>query len=117
MTQPATTSRVTPRAAAQSRRPLASRLAAAETAIILVAALVLSLLIKTFLIQAFFIPSAVDGATPSIEDDRIIVSQLSSRTPFDLHRGDVVVFKDPGGWLRPTSPPERGRRPRRDRLR
>ena len=33
-----------------------------------------------------------------IRDDRIIVSQLTPAV-FDLNRGDVVVFVDPGGWL------------------
>lgn len=27
---------------------------------------------------------------------------------FDVHRGDVVVFKDPGGWLPPYVAPDRG---------
>jgi signal peptidase I len=69
----------------------------AETALIVVLAVVLSLLIKTFLVQAFSIPSG------SMEDtlligDRVLVSKLTPGV-FDLHRGDVIVFKDPGGWL------------------
>lgn len=68
-----------------------------ELAMVLVIALGLSLLIKTFLVQAFFIPS------PSMENtlltgDRVLVSKLTPG-PFDLKRGDIVVFKDPGGWL------------------
>jgi signal peptidase I len=68
-----------------------------ETAVVLGTALVLSLLIKTFLVQAFSIPSG------SMEDtlligDRVLVSKLTPG-PFALHHGDVVVFKDPGGWL------------------
>lgn len=68
-----------------------------ETAIIVVGALVLSWLIKTFLVQAFYIPSASMEDT-LIENDRIMVSKMVPDV-FDLHRGDVVVFKDPGGWL------------------
>ncbi|MFC4614015.1 signal peptidase I [Cellulomonas algicola] len=68
-----------------------------ETVIILVSALALSLVVKTFLIQAFFIPSPSMHDT-LIEDDRILVSKLTPG-PFDLRRGDIVVFKDPGGWL------------------
>ncbi|MGN8246731.1 signal peptidase I [Cellulomonas soli] len=79
---------------------------ARETVIILGSALVLSLLVKTFLVQAFFIPSSSMHDT-LVEDDRILVSKLTPG-PFDLHRGDVVVFKDPGGWLEPTTPPDRG---------
>jgi len=70
-----------------------------ETAIILVSALVLSLVVKTFLVQAFFIPSPSMRET-LVEHDRILVSKLTPG-PFDLRRGDVVVFKDPGGWLPP----------------
>lgn len=77
-----------------------------ETVIILVSALVLSLVVKTFLVQAFFIPSGSMNDT-LIENDRILVSKLTPG-PFDLHRGDVVVFKDPNHWLpdeveKPTS--------------
>ncbi|AEE45641.1 signal peptidase I [Cellulomonas fimi] len=68
-----------------------------ETVIILVSALVLSLVVKTFLIQAFFIPSPSMEQT-LVEDDRILVSKLTPG-PFDLKRGDIVVFKDPGDWL------------------
>jgi signal peptidase I len=75
-----------------------------ETVIILGSALVLSLLVKTFLVQAFFIPSPSMHDT-LIEDDRILVSKLTPG-PFDLHRGDIVVFKDPGGWLPPGGEPE-----------
>lgn len=65
--------------------------------IILASALVLSLLVKTFLVQAFYIPSPSMHET-LIENDRILVSKLVPG-PLSLHRGDIVVFKDPGGWL------------------
>jgi signal peptidase I len=68
-----------------------------ETAIILVCALALSWVVKTFFVQAFFIPSPSMHDT-LIEHDRILVNKLAPG-PFDLHRGDIVVFKDPGGWL------------------
>ncbi|MFC8193180.1 signal peptidase I [Cellulomonas sp. NPDC057328] len=77
-----------------------------ETAIILVSALVLSLVVKTFLVQAFFIPSQSMHET-LIENDRILVSKLTPG-PRDLRRGDIVVFKDPGGWLQPVVEPQRG---------
>ncbi|QCB95343.1 signal peptidase I [Cellulomonas shaoxiangyii] len=77
-----------------------------ETAIILVSALVLSLVVKTFLVQAFFIPSQSMHET-LVENDRILVSKLTPG-PRDLQRGDIVVFKDPGGWLQPVVQPERG---------
>lgn len=68
-----------------------------ELAIIVVSALVLSWVIKSFFIQAFFIPSASMEDTFS-DGDRILVSKLVPGV-FDVHRGDVVVFKDPGDWL------------------
>ena len=65
--------------------------------VIFVVAVLVSFLIKTFLIRSFFIPSQSMEETLFI-DDRIIVNQLvPDVTP--LERGDVVVFRDPGGWL------------------
>ncbi|WP_240643926.1 signal peptidase I [Antribacter gilvus] len=77
-----------------------------EAAIIVVSALVLSWLIKSFLVQAFFIPSASMEQT-LVEGDRVMVSRLTPG-PFDLRHGDIVVFKDPGGWLPPYVAPDRG---------
>jgi len=68
-----------------------------ETAVVLVSALILSLLVKTFLVQAFWIPSMSMHNT-LWENDRILVSKLAPG-PLQVHRGDIVVFKDPGGWL------------------
>lgn len=67
---------------------------------ILGSALVLSLLLKAFLIRSFFIPSASMHDT-LVEQDRIIVNELVPNV-IPLQRGDVVVFKDPGGWLGPV---------------
>lgn len=67
-------------------------------------ALVLSLLIKTFLIRSFFIPSGSMLETLQI-DDRIIVNELVPDL-VPINRGDVVVFKDPGGWLGEIQTPE-----------
>lgn len=67
---------------------------------ILGSALVLSLLLKTFLIRSFFIPSGSMLNTLQIQD-RIIVNELVPNV-IPLERGDVVVFKDPGGWLGPV---------------
>jgi signal peptidase I len=68
-----------------------------DALVIVLAALVVSFFIKSFLIRSFFIPTESMEAT-LIRDDRIIVSQLTPAV-FDLNRGDVVVFVDPGGWL------------------
>jgi signal peptidase I len=70
--------------------------------IVFVAALLASLLIKTFLVQSFYIPSGSMENTLDI-NDRILVNQLEpDLTP--ISRGDVIVFKDPGGWLPPPPP-------------
>jgi signal peptidase I len=65
-------------------------------------ALGIAIVIKTFLIQPFYIPSQ------SMEDtllvgDRVLVSKLEPG-PFELDRGDVAVFVDPGGWLTTETP-------------
>jgi signal peptidase I len=80
---------------------------ARELVIVVGTALVLSLVIKTFLVQAFYIPSPSMEATLAA-GDRVLVSQLTPG-PLDLHRGDVVVFKDPGQWLDPVPEAQRGR--------
>jgi signal peptidase I len=71
-----------------------------EVVLVLVIALGLSLLIKTFLVQAFFIPSPSMEST-LIRGDRVLVSKLTPG-PFDLKRGQVVVFADPDNWLSAT---------------
>ncbi len=68
-----------------------------DVAISLVVAIVLSFLLKTFLVQSFYIPSGSMENT-LVPNDRILVSLLTPKM-MALQRGDVVVFKDPGGWL------------------
>jgi signal peptidase I len=77
-----------------------------ETVIVVAIALALSLLVKTFLVQAFYIPSVSMQHTLEV-GDRVVVSKLTPG-PFELQRGDVIVFTDPGGWLAPTPPPQDG---------
>ena len=71
-----------------------------EIVIVVVLAMALSFVVKTWLFQAFYIPSGSMENT-LVRDDRVIVSKLTPG-PFDLRRGDVVVFEDPGTpspWL------------------
>ena len=68
--------------------------------LIFLAALLISFLIKTFLIRSFYIPSSSMEQTLHV-DDRIIVNQLTPDL-MPVEHGDVVVFRDPGGWLTPT---------------
>jgi len=69
-----------------------------ETILLLVLALLLAIIIKSLFVQAFYIPS------PSMEpqfvkNDRILVQKVSYWGSASPSRGDIVVFKDPGGWL------------------
>lgn len=68
-----------------------------EVIIVLVCALVLSVVVRTFFVQAFFVPSASMENTLLI-DDRILASKITTNIS-GVSRGEVVVFKDPGGWL------------------
>lgn len=76
-----------------------------DLAVILLIAFVISFVVKTFLVRSFYIPSGSMKDTLQI-DDRILVNQLSPGV-MPVERGDIVVFKDPGGWLtaRATPPP------------
>ncbi len=68
-----------------------------ELTILVILALLVSLLIKSFLVQFFYIPSGSMENTLQIRD-RVAVN----RVPFignDVSRGDVIVFRDPAGWL------------------
>lgn len=86
------------------RRSRGVKLFIRDVVLILLAAIVISVGIKTFLIRSFYIPSGSMEDTLQI-DDRIIVNELVPDL-VPLEHGDVVVFRDPGGWLRPTAEPE-----------
>lgn len=76
-----------------------------DLVVIVGAALILSLLVKTFLIRSFYVPSGSMLSTLQI-NDRIIVNELVPNV-VPVEHGDVLVFKDPGGWLgtvEPTDP-------------
>ncbi|MFD8287066.1 signal peptidase I [Streptomyces lavendulae] len=72
---------------------------AGELPLLVVVALCIALLLKTFLVQAFFIPSGSMEQTIRI-GDRVLVDKLTPWFGAKVERGDVVVFKDPGGWLK-----------------
>lgn len=61
-------------------------------------ALVLALVIKTFFVQAFYIPSGSMENTIGI-GDRVLVNKFSPWFGATPDRGEVIVFRDPGGWL------------------
>jgi signal peptidase I len=69
-----------------------------EIPILVGVALLIALVLKTFLVQAFVIPSGSMEQTIKI-GDRVLVDKLTPWFGSRPERGDVVVFKDPGGWL------------------
>lgn len=80
------------------RRRTRARDAIVEWVVAIALALGAALLIKTYAIQAFVIPS--ESMLPTLQkQDRVLVSKFAYRVS-DLHRGDVIVFKNP-------TPPER----------
>ncbi|GAA5154321.1 hypothetical protein GCM10025768_25310 [Microbacterium pseudoresistens] len=72
-----------------------------DVLVILLVAVLVSFLVKTFIVRSFYIPSSSMENTLLIKD-RILVDELTPRWD-GYHHGDVVVFRDPGGWL-PISP-------------
>ncbi|PPH96022.1 signal peptidase I [Rathayibacter sp. AY1D1] len=99
MTTPAESVPLTSRRPPQRRRHGALLFLRDVVVIVLVAVLVSSL-VKTFLVRSFYIPSSSMNNT-LVQDDRIIVNELVPDV-VPLSRGDVIVFKDPGGWLQPV---------------
>ncbi len=65
-----------------------------ELPVLVVIAFAAALLIKTFLLQAFYIPSLSMAPTLKV-NDRVLVNKLSYDL-HDVHRGDLVVFENPG---------------------
>jgi len=97
MTEEISTTRTDRAGSASARRKRSTLLFLRDLLVIFVVAVLVSFLIKTFLIRSFFIPSQSMEQT-LVMDDRIIVNQLVPEVS-PIERGDVVVFKDPGGWL------------------
>ena len=67
-----------------------------------VGAVIVSSLLRAFVGQMFIIPSESMEST-LLRGDRVVVQKITG-----FNRGDVVVFRDPGGWL---SEPVEERRP------
>jgi signal peptidase I len=104
MTQNSLTTRSDRLASDSKRRKRSVALFLRDLLVIFVVALLISFLIKTFLIRSFYIPSG-SMETTLLVNDRIIVNQLEPKL-IPIDRGDVVVFRDPGGWLLPQPPLE-----------
>ena len=86
----------------KQRRTRGVKLFIRDVILIFVVAIFISVGIKTFLIRSFYIPSGSMENTLQL-DDRIIVNELVPDV-VPIQHGDVLVFKDPGGWLSPRPP-------------
>jgi len=86
-----------PRGARDKGRKRGTKHFVRDVLIILLIAIIISFLIKTYLVRSFYIPSASMENTLQI-DDRIVVNELEPAL-IPVQRGDIVVFRDPGGWL------------------
>jgi signal peptidase I len=73
-----------------------------ELTAVVIGAIIVASLLRGFVGQMFLIPSVSMENTLKV-NDRVVVEKLST-----TKRGEVVVFKDPGGWLTGTKTPERG---------
>ena len=76
-----------------------------DVLVIVLIAVIVSLVVKTFLVRSFYIPSGSMEDTLHIQD-RILVDEITPRFG-EYERGDIVVFRDPGGWLPPSTAPAR----------
>ena len=73
-----------------------------ELTVVVVGAIVVASLLRGFVGQMFLIPSVSMENTLQV-DDRVVVEKLSS-----VKRGQIIVFKDPGGWFTGPAVRERG---------
>jgi signal peptidase I len=108
VSSPATDTPDTPPSALRSRSRNRRRGALAllrDIVVIVLVAVLVSFLVKTFLVRSFYIPSGSMENTLLIKD-RILVDEITPRFG-EYDRGDVVVFRDPGGWLPPSTQPDR----------
>ncbi|MFH8488925.1 signal peptidase I [Streptomyces longisporoflavus] len=75
------------------------RSAIKEIPLLIGVALLIALVLKTFLVQAFVIPSGSMEQTIKV-GDRVLVDKLTPWFGAKPERGDVIVFEDPGNWLK-----------------
>jgi signal peptidase I len=100
---PAPSSRSGPNTGRDRRRGWLSFLR--DVIIIVLVAILVSFLVKTFLVRSFYIPSGSMESTLMV-NDRILVDEITPRFG-GYDRGDIVVFRDPGGWLPVRTDPPR----------
>lgn len=73
-----------------------------ELAVVVLGAVLVASLLRGFVGQMFLIPSDSMENT-LVRNDRVAVAKLGG-----IERGEVVVFRDPGGWLTGSSSRQRG---------
>ncbi|MDR2538516.1 MAG: signal peptidase I [Bifidobacteriaceae bacterium] len=66
----------------------------------LFAAAVIAVVVNLYVLEPFWIPSGSMRATLEV-DDKIWVEKIGVKLN-GVHKGDVVVFKDPGDWMGPA---------------
>lgn len=76
-----------------------------DVVVIVLVAVLVSFLVKTFVVRSFYIPSGSMESTLMV-NDRILVDEITPRFG-GYERGDIVVFRDPGGWLPVRTDPPR----------
>lgn len=73
-----------------------------ELPLLVVVAVAVAALLKTFVVQPYSIPSGSMERTlhgcPGCSGDRILTFKPVYSLDRDPHPGDIVVFRDPGGW-------------------
>ncbi|MEI7454205.1 MAG: signal peptidase I [Actinomycetes bacterium] len=77
-----------------------------EFPLLVVVALLVSIFVKTFLVQFFYIPSGSMENTLQV-NDRVGVNKIANFFG-EIKRGEVVVFRDPAGWLPEPDPASTG---------
>jgi signal peptidase I len=73
-----------------------------ELIVVVVGAVIVASILRGFVGQMFLIPSISMESTLQV-NDRVVVAKLST-----VRRGQVIVFKDPGGWFAGATARERG---------
>lgn len=91
--------RFPPLPATEGTKKKRKRSAWVEGAIIVAVVLAANLVLKTFFLQAFEIPSQSMEQT-LVPGDQVFANKLIN-SPDEIHRGDIIVFLDPGNWLTP----------------
>jgi signal peptidase I len=68
-----------------------------DIAIVVVATLILVFALNTWVVRLYTIPSGSMETTLNIGDH--VAVNVAYPAIGGIHRGDIIVFKDPGGWL------------------